>query len=337
MIFPFAVALALIILPGYDSSFSCLDENGNPVDWFVGLKAPGGGKYYYLDAIKPNKFLTSTNNLDALEGGSIIDSIKQLYKAIPSDNAWAVYNDEDDQSDEASTRAHAKGIIVFDKMQGFWLVHSVPRYPQRYSEGYQLLPSYKYAQSFLCLTLPAKEFEDVGFQLGTYWPHTYDANFPASYNASFPKFASYLAGKKSGQDTSKLTINTLAGKHFTSFAKDKEWNSNLYVDLVAPKLGSDMVFETWQNGIGNMPSNCSEEFSVKNIATVSFPDSGNWTIHNDHSKWGITLSSSKYYFCVGGINRQYSQAKRGGGTVCHSLKAAWSAFDSIINGIEPCT
>lgn len=337
MFFLYLLLLCLFGSQRIDASFSCLDENGHPVDWFVALKAPGGGKYYYLDSTNPDKFLASSHDITAHTGGSIIDSITQLYDASTSDHAWAVYNDEDDHSHKMTSRAHAKGLVLFDTSQGFWLVHSVPRYPQRYAEGYQGLPSDKYAQSFLCLTLPAKEFENVGFQLSTYWPQTYDSNFPASYNATFPKFASYLSGGKSGKDISKLTITTLANKHFISFAKDKAWDDDLYIDWVAPELASNMVFETWQNGVGNMPSNCSKEFSVKNLINVSFHDGESWTIHNDHSKWGITVSKSKYYFCVGGINRQYSQAVRGGGTVCHTLKATWSAFDSIINTIEPCT
>eukprot|EP00271_Cylindrocystis_brebissonii_P020206 TRINITY_DN6606_c0_g1_i1.p1 TRINITY_DN6606_c0_g1~~TRINITY_DN6606_c0_g1_i1.p1 ORF type:complete len:162 (-),score=20.22 TRINITY_DN6606_c0_g1_i1:413-838(-) len=103
-----------------------------------------------------------------------------------------------------------------------------------------------------------------------------------------------------------------------------------------------MAWETWQNGgvANNLPSSCYPQFS-HTIASVTF-GATTWTVSKDHAKWGVTLdiepcpcdsthSSRKLLHehgalartangvpsvCIGDMNRQYSQAKRGGGTLC---------------------
>lgn len=61
---------------------------------------------------------------------------------------------------------------------------------------------------------------------------------------------------------------------------------------------------------------------------------GNWTEAKDHSKWAV---DSKGTACVGDINRQYSQAKRGGGSLCYDKADVFAAFDKIAASVaNPC-
>ena len=40
---------------------------------------------------------------------------------------------------------------------------------------------------------------------------------------------------------------------------------------------------------------------------------------------------------IGDINRQYSQASRGGGTLCYAKKDVFAAFDALVADInDPC-
>ncbi len=53
--------------------------------------------------------------------------------------------------------------------------------------------------------------------------------------------------------------------------------------------------------------------------------------NTDHSKWAVTTDKSSFLFCIGDINRQYSQAKRGGGAVSASPPFMWCVFSLIFH------
>lgn len=59
------------------------------------------------------------------------------------------------------------------------------------------------------------------------------------------------------------------------------------------------------------------------------------TLH-DHSKWGVSSTADKEWICVGDINRQISQAKRGGGTVCQQSKITSELYRNSVKVLAPC-
>ena len=48
-------------------------------------------------------------------------------------------------------------------------------------------------------------------------------------------------------------LKSLGGIPFVSFAKDNQYNKDLYHDLVAPNLKTNLWTETWQRGINLAP------------------------------------------------------------------------------------
>ena len=55
------------------------------------------------------------------------------------------------------------GDICFDKQQGYWLVHSVPRFPDYSDRKYSYPDSgTHYGQTFLCMTLAYKYLDVIG-------------------------------------------------------------------------------------------------------------------------------------------------------------------------------
>lgn len=79
---------------------------------------------------------------------------------------WLVYNDEPTNRNASFVLGHAKGLVVADKNTGFWLVHSVPKFPYlpyQNNNTYTYPPTgLKFGQSFLCVSMVAEELDKVG-------------------------------------------------------------------------------------------------------------------------------------------------------------------------------
>jgi len=314
------------------AQMSCLDASGNPVDYWIGLKHNAG---VALTMYNP---LTQAFSLDqslSSQESAFAQTMNQIYTGSPA--AYVMYNDETPAGVEMSTHAHMKGVMGLDVQQGFWLVHSVPKFPATlatYSKsGYAYPnPEMVYGQSFMCLTLNTATFDTVAQALYIDWPQIYDSTFSSKLSSTLPTLAKVLAKKKaSGAQVQMFNITTVAGKLFTVFAKNREWNSELYLDAVAPYYSDGLYAETWLNGVGLIGSVC-QPYPVFDVAVVTLPGGARWTINDDHSKWAIT--QKLHYVCVGDINREYGQFKRGGGTVCTLDDAVWGAFSAIITSVN---
>lgn len=79
---------------------------------------------------------------------------------------WVVYNDEPTNGGTSATLGHSKGMTVADNGTGFWLVHSVPKFPHLpYQENNTYAypeTAVKFGQSFLCVSMVADELDKVG-------------------------------------------------------------------------------------------------------------------------------------------------------------------------------
>lgn len=147
-----------------------------------------------------------------------------------------------------------------------------------------------------------------------------------------------------------VEFKSLNGFDFISFAKSEKFGEDLYADLVAPNLQTDMLVETWPNGPGKLNSSCQKNtYHVLNIDSIDFKSSSDtaFTTTHDHSKWAISSDIKKHpnsaelrdklkYVCIGDINRMATQYKRGGGTVCFRNEFVWEAFRNLISSFEAC-
>jgi len=92
---------------------------------------------------------------------------------------------------------HTKGVVAFDGESGFWLIHSVPRYPPMVSDGYGYPPTgHRYGQMYLCITLDASTIDDIGLQLRYNNPHIHDWNMPDQMTGAFPNIHELTQGIK---------------------------------------------------------------------------------------------------------------------------------------------
>ncbi len=238
------------------------------------------------------------------------------------------YNDEPPTERPISSDGHTKGVVVADEQSGFWLIHSVPRYPD-YSTTYSYPDSGRhYGQSFLCITVNSTEIDKIGTQLIYNEPDIY-LNLTEKFIARYPLLHTAVIGKRVKQPPywNKETILSSGGIEFKSFAKNRHFEKELYEDWVAQTLNTNLFAETWRHGTGLIPSNCPIskrryeqnylnfptqsklcpylQFSVWNISAIKM-DSLNFEFNSteDHSKWAVSVDD--LWICVGDINRAVS-------------------------------
>jgi len=337
------LTLLVLATSSIQAAIQCQNEQGNHVDWWFIYKMPNGLKYAYYDSTSSAKTLSlASGTLDA-DGSALGQTLAQMYSA-KSTAARVLFNDEPagsqaGQSGSGPTGGHTKGVIVADSSGGFWLVHSVPVFPDATASKYTWKgASTIYGQSFLCVTLSKSGIEAAAAQMRYSDPFVYDSSVPSSLTGAYPTLTGLFKGtRQSGSNIA--TITTAGGVKFTSFAKDNKWGQDLYDDLVEPYFKVPFEWETWRRSpylsslcASNKASGVS--YDTLNVNSIKL-DTESFSYTQDHSKWGVSEQPS--YVCVGGINRMQSQRQRGGDTICISKSSFWNALSSTVAGTDPCS
>lgn len=240
----------------------CLDESGKTVDFFYGYKLPkikdhlDGYELQYISSNSIDQGWRKTSLLPKTEGNLVE---RTLERPITNDTHLVLaYNDEEPSGGEDDVGGHAKGVLATDGQVGFWLIHSAPKFPDLKDYTYPH-NAVRNGQSFLCISFEASEIEKIGAQLLFNEVNIYDSRIPESLRGKFKNVEDAI-GKKwrtKGPFENLQKIQSSNGTTFLSFAKGRNFQKELYVDWVAPQLGTDLLTETWRNGPGALPSNCS--------------------------------------------------------------------------------
>ncbi|XP_046882449.1 deoxyribonuclease-2-alpha isoform X2 [Hypomesus transpacificus] len=347
------VALLIISLPtdGDTAPITCYNDEGVAVDWFYIYKLPhkhgsktqnDGQKYLLMD--KGSERWTDGKVLVNDSTGALGRTVGQLYQQEKSSElAYILYNDQsppeamgDRWFNQSGNRGgHTKGVVLLDKNQGFWLVHSTPRFPPVQKKGPYSYPSTGVinGQNFICVTYPLERFQTIGEQLQINQPNVYDCDVPASLASLVPSIAAVC--KKNQMTNSifpytrpaanrSMSLTSLGGTKFISFAKGASFNNDLYHSWVAPTLQSNLLVQFWVRSTGILPSNCTLGWKVLDITSLSPGQKFTYKASQDHSKWAISTKGN--WVCVGDINRNQAEEKRGGGTVCQQDALVWKAY-----------
>ncbi|XP_066449773.1 deoxyribonuclease-2-alpha [Eleutherodactylus coqui] len=338
--------LMSLILPGLCyAAISCYGDHGEPVDWFIVYKLPrldktpeSGMKYMYQDG-NSGGWVQGTALMNSTES-AVGGTLNQLYQSSKEkDVAYLLYNDQPPVDMSGNDRGHTKGVVLLDEKQGFWLVHSTPRFPPSSSQKYDW-PSnaLHYGQSFICVTYLYAQFKDIGTQLMYNTITPYDSSIPDNFSSDLPDLKSASAAKEVTKPpwNRQVTLTSVGGKQFTSFAKHARFGDDLYSGWVSEVLKSDLCVEFWLNSQGRLQSNCSLTYHTYNIRNVTFGSSIIYPSTIDHSKWCVTWSDSPGWACVGDINRNKEEMQRGGGTICSADPVIWKSFKILVYKYRKC-
>ena len=110
---------------------------------------------------------------------------------------------------------------------------------------------------------------------------------------------------------------------------------DLYTSWVAPALQSPLLVRFWVCSTGVLPSNCTGPWKVLDVSVVNAGQTFNINASADHSKWAVSTQAPGSgsqggggWVCVGDINRNKAEERRGGGTVCQQNPVVWKAYRS---------
>ncbi|XP_034384467.1 deoxyribonuclease-2-alpha [Cyclopterus lumpus] len=363
----FLSLLIFCVPPGGDTSpITCYNDQGDAVDWYYLYKLPKGpggtsphrGELYLLLEKGSEGWTNGTGTVNDTTG-ALGRTVGQLYSQGQNPEvAYILYNDEKPTEDFGGRRVgasggrggHTKGVVLLDKNQGFWLVHSVPHFPPRRQEGQFYYPDsgVNNGQNFICVTYPLDRFQAIGEQLQINQPNVYDCDVPESLASLAPALAAVCAKKhlparivasvKTVSNRS-VTLTSKGGAEFVSFAKGASFDHDLYHSWVAPSLRSDLLVQFWIRSTGILPSDCSLGWKVLDIKLINPGQTFPFKASQDHSKWAVSpeaAGSGGGWVCVGDINRNKAEERRGGGTVCLQDPVVWKAYRTAALQCEAC-
>lgn len=255
---------------------TCLDENMQPVDWWFILKLPDGFRYSYYDSNSTSRKLEPYKDrfLNTTFTGSLASTLHQVYENKRG-LGYAFYNDEFPTSDsQVSTTydAHAKGVLAMDNSSGFWLIHSVPKFPDLSAATFRWTASTTFAQSFLCISLEASGLNNAAIQLQHMQPMVFASNLPENVRKAVPQLENVLNGNHLEGQREQNFSAIPTRKQFTHFGKDNDWGKDLYADFVEPALGAPFMWETWRRSPDILPTYCSKnstyQFDSVNVLSI---------------------------------------------------------------------
>ncbi|MEE6494667.1 hypothetical protein FKM82_001832 [Ascaphus truei] len=249
-----------------------------------------------------------------------------------------MYNDAPPGTKNFTTkRGHTKGILLFNKSQGFWLIHSVPHFPPFPEKGFGY-PSTgrRYGQTAMCVTYRYDQFKEIATQLLYYNPNVYNCSIPDLYQKELLSLQQICLGGRFPriEETRLIALQSAQGEHLLNFAKSRFFIDDIYAAWMAQKLGTHLLAETWQP---DLPSNCSLQHHIYNIGRIALPTLTSFYSRYDHSKWCVSQVHEDLWACIGDLNRNPQQIWRSGGFICTQNKSIYKAFRNLISYYKPCT
>jgi len=322
------------------SRLSCKNGANKNVDWFSTFKIPAindrnpnhatGLAFFYID--ETTRLMESNGDMGSKNNNPVYYSMAPMYTST-SKVGYVLISDQPPEGTTPASRAHMKGVMIFDEDNGIYIEHSTPKFPPDPNSDDYSYPSTgtKYGQSLLCVTLSHSGLESVAQGLLIDRPGVYASSLPVYTKDIIPSLSSVISQDWNREDETMQRTIQVGSVSFEFFAKSGSWNQDLYHDLLAPSLKARSFSQTWSNGVGTLTSDCTGKYSSFNVLKMTF-DGVEWPRSKDHSKWAVIGD----YVCISGINRQASQFKRGGGAWCKK-DATWArSMTRVVGEYEQC-
>ncbi|GFU24908.1 deoxyribonuclease-2 [Nephila pilipes] len=327
-------------------------DPGSSFTSFLGLRVKNGevtckkASLFLVTSDAPAEWILSSVSIDS-ETSMLGRTLKGFRDQKEKDSAvtYLFYNDHPPDFGKSSV-GHLKGYLLFDEKSGVWVIHSTPRFHEPDKYGFPFNARI-YGHIAMCVTFATQSLNEICKHLLFCNPNIYDYKISPALMRILDADSQSLFSKKPNfitdpPFTRQTTLESLAQVEFIAFAKDNQYEKDIYSDIIGPSLGEDLIVQSWRRDSGrNLHSFCSDSIKVIDVVAI------NMTVKNggkgiylasreDHSKWAISKDNAKHLVCVADLNRMDSEAKRGGGAICLFSKPLRKAFKSIISDTEAC-
>ena len=339
----FLISLTLTMSkPGIN--FSCKDPNNNIVDWYLIMLLPVSSHpekklvyMYYDQETGPNQYDFDEKTFPPIRDTHEVDGM------TPKDKVnYFFWNDDTSTEDKLSAaykgKAHSKGGLVYNKDGGYFLMHSLPRFPRRTAnnEFVDTLPDNAgiYAQHFLCITANLENNLKIVDTLNIINPQIIINNGDKD-NVGESESVIKLIKNRFDQKLPSFKIfdvESIGKKKFTFFSRSKN-EENLQFDYHIPDYYKDDFYvETWSKPTLMDPI-CDGLYKVMNVKALKF---GNYSFDNgqEHAKWSV--AAKKDITCFGDLNRTDQKTVRGGNVICIKDKKLAKLMRNAITDRDKC-
>ena len=314
----------LILFSSCNTNRVCLNPSGKEVDWYAIFFMPasassdGAIHYGYFD---PN-----VSNLQFYKYDVNTFPPTRITRFVTSGGSnfnYFFWNDDqtvkDGPSDSASSsKAHAKGSLVYDELTGAFLLHSLPRFPTRTSANVVLeeLPSNggSYGQTFLCISVNKATAESIAKMLSCINASINKSVSSDRVNSSPNTWVQNLINNKMGESCANdhvTKIRSRAGVEFTFYGKNYKKKIIPYDTTMRQSYSDHFYVRTWSRPA--LAPSIYDTYNLINVLNVKYGSYG-YDVNKEHSKWAI--AKDKSVVCFADLNHTESQKDRGGHIVC---------------------
>ena len=321
----------------------CLNRENLAVDWYVIFLLPSSISndneliYGYFDeTIKNTKYFKYEEK--NFPPNLITKNVKNNWKNLN----YFFWNDDKtikDSSSESSSnsKAHAKGSLIYDKENGNFLLHSLPRFPTRNEKNEILteLPSNggAYGQNFLCISITKNSAEKIA-ELLNYINVSINKSVEKDQINKIPnKWINALIQNKMQNNYPKshnIIIKSKNGIEFEFIGKSGSNKIIPYETTLRNLYKDDFYIRTWTRP-SLAPSLYDDKYKLINVLDVNY-GGYKYGKTKEHSKWAVAKRQN--IVCFGDLNHTESQKDRGGHIVCFKNKQLNYFMKSVIAKLE---
>ncbi|KFD73347.1 hypothetical protein M514_04629 [Trichuris suis] len=309
------------------AQLKCKDGAKQDIDWGVFYVLPGEQKAYAVSNTAADNWANDKANL-TLDDGVLGGLLKPFYDAKDTYNIIA-YNDFPPNFRQPSKcSSPAKGLLGYTDNNGWWLTHSIDKWPDMTGTKYEPPPAGG-AGLIVCISLPIASMEQWALAINYQDPVVYYFNSVANAATSIANRKELNALTIPAQPVytpyvKMVIIENIGGAKVHLFGMLPQGNQDIYSSYMAPVMKQSLIAWTKPTATEQLiASKCSTVYKVENVKPDSTITVKDVQIKRDQDTARWVISKKK------GANAVKSSLEKGAGAACIEQQKLHELFFAI--------